>query len=395
MNNIENLLQNRKIEETVTLENLKRLLNTDRNLRVKYGIDPNMPSPHIGHVVPLSIVRELQDLGHTAVFIVGDYTARIGDPTGKSLSRPIISKEQIESNLVAYFQTASKVLRGDLVEVRRQSEWFSAFTLDDVFKLFAKATHSQLMQHETFRLREMSGGVLHMHELIYPFIQAYDSIAVNADIEVGGIDQKYNFMLTRSIQERYGQPAEQVIMMRYLHGLDGKEKMSKSLGNTVNLTDDPNTMYGKIMSIPDALLKEYFELATDLEVKKIDEIMVLIASGRLNPMFAKKDLAKHIVERYHSEEESQKADEWFSRTFQQRKMRSHDYNLVEIRSDINIIDFLIQIGCVISKSEAKRLLQGGAIELNGEKVITTDINLRTEDQLRIGKKRFIRFVESS
>ncbi len=380
----------RGVEEVIIEDELTAVLNSGRQLRVKYGIDPTMPSPHIGHVVPMKKLRQFQEMGHMAVFIIGDYTARIGDPTGKNVTRPILNEQDIEKHVETYFSIVNRILKPDLIEIRRQSEWYSAFGLDNLFRLIAKVTHGQLMQHESFASREKTGGVLYMHEMIYPIIQAYDSVAVKADVELGGIDQKFNFMLTRDLQQKYGQKPEQVMLMRYLKGTDGKQKMSKSLGNTIDFTDNPNTMFGKIMSIPDSVLDNFYELATQIPLDELKEIMRTISIGEMNPMDAKKRLALEVVSAFHGENDATKSEIWFRETFQERKNPEEEIPVIDTDPRISIVDFLVNNRIVSSKTEARRLLKNGAIKQNQERVDDDFVNVSENDVIQVGKKRFVK-----
>lgn len=380
----------RGVEEIIVEDELVAVLNSGRQLRIKYGIDPTMPSPHIGHVVPMKKLRQFQEMGHTAVFIIGDYTARIGDPTGKNITRPILSEQDIEKHIDTYFSVVNRILKPDLIEIHRQSEWYSGFDLDDLIRLLAKVTHGHLMQHESFSSREKAGGVLHMHEMIYPIIQAYDSVAVQADVELGGIDQKFNFMLTRDLQQKYGQKPEHVMLMRYLKGTDGKEKMSKSLRNTIDLTDNPNMMFGKIMSIPDSVLDNFYELATQVSLDELKEIMRAISIGEVNPMDVKKRLAWEVVKAFHGESDATKSEIWFRETFQERKSPEEEIPVFDTYARISIVDFLVNNHIVSSKTEARRLLKNGAIKQNQKRVDDDFVNVSENDVIRIGRKKFVK-----
>ena len=292
----------RGVAEIIVEEELVRLLESGKKLRLKMGFDPSRPDIHLGHVVGMRKLRQFQELGHQVVLIVGDWTAQIGDPSGMSQTRSMLSAEEVRANAETYMQQFFKVVDKEKTETRWQSEWFGKFNLADVIRLTSKFTVAQLLAREDFSNRYSAGRPIAITELLYPLLQAYDSVAIKADVEFGGIDQKFNCLMGRELQQMIGQPRQQVFLMHLLVGTDGQQKMSKSLGNYVAVTDTPEDMYGKVMSIPDDLLMDYFELLTDVSDKELAEFKQQLAAQSVNPMILKKRLAREIVSQFHSAE---------------------------------------------------------------------------------------------
>jgi len=381
----------RGVVDIITPEGLREKLSEGRPLRVKYGIDPTARSVHIGHVVPLRKLRQFQELGHIAVFIIGDYTARIGDPTGRSEIRKQLSREVIEENVGGYLDQVYKILDKDKTEIHFQSEWYENFDLERLIRLMSKTTYGQIMSHETFTKRVREGKVLGFHEMLYPLLQAYDSVAVKADVELGGKDQRFNFVLTRDIQRAYGQRPEEVILSEYLPGIDGQEKMSKSLGNTIDLLDSAEEMYFKIMSIADDLMPIYFELATDLSLDEIKNLLSEWKKGNIHPLELKKRLARNIASLYHSEEEVKRAERKFELQVQQKKI-PEDIPVIYISEpSVDLADVLTRNGFVSSKGELRRLIAQKGIKVDGKPIEDYRINiLDREIVVRIGKKRWVK-----
>jgi tyrosyl-tRNA synthetase len=374
-------------------QRLKNAADAGRQLRVKLGLDPTAPDIHLGHTVVLGKMRQFQDLGHKAVLIIGDYTARIGDPTGQNKTRPMLSPEQIVANARTYLDQAGKVLdtSADKLEIRYNSEWLEKLSFADVIKLAAQMTVARMLERDTFEKRYKAQVPIGVHEFLYPLMQGYDSVCVRSDVELGGSDQTFNNLVGRNLQENAAQPPQIVIIMPILVGLDGVEKMSKSKGNYVGVTDDPREMFGKVMSIPDALMDNYFTLLTELPRGRIDE---LVDSARTHPRAAKAELARAIVARYHSPAAAQEASAEFDRVFSQGHAPTE---MPEIRVQapvMPVLDLVMQAGFAKSRGEARRLVEQKAVSLDDQPVTAIDarLELRTGQVLRVGKRRFGRIA---
>ena len=314
-----NSILKRGIAEIINEAELMKLLESGRILNLKQGFDPSAPDIHLGHVVGLRKLRQFQELGHKVTLIVGDWTARIGDPSGQSTTRPILSQDQIQNNAQTYLEQFFKVVDKDRTEIRWQSEWYNKFTLDEIIRLSSKFTVAQLLAREDFNKRYSSGNPISLAEMLYPLLQAYDSVVIQADVEFGGIDQKFNCLLGRELQKIMGQPPQQVFLVPLLIGTDGNQKMSKSLGNYIGIKEPPQEVYGKVMSIPDSLIIDYFELVTDAPDKEIAEIKEQMNNGSINPMSIKKRLAHEIVKQFNDEESASEAEQYFSKVFQKKE----------------------------------------------------------------------------
>jgi len=365
----------------------------ERPLRVKLGLDPTAPDIHLGHTVVLRKIRQFQDFGHTAVLIIGDYTARIGDPSGVNRTRPVLSPEQIEANAATYIDQAGKVLDTSpaKLEVRRNSEWLSKLTLADLLRLASQMTVARMMERDTFKHRFRTGTPIGVHELLYPLMQGYDSVCVRADVELGGTDQTFNNLVGRDLQERAGQPRQIVMTFPLLVGLDGQEKMSKSKGNYVGVTDAPNDMYGKVMSVPDALMANYFTLLTDLPA---EEVRVLVDPERTHPRDAKAALAGRIVSAFHGPEAAGAAAAEFDRIFSRRQAPTDMPEIAVGPGPVGIVDLVTRGGFAGSRSEARRLIAQNAVSIDGEKVADKDAVVTPTDGqvLRVGRRRFGRIT---
>jgi len=392
------LLQ-RGVAEIIVEQELIKLLESGKHLRLKQGFDPSSPDIHLGHVTGLRKLRLFQELGHKVILVVGDWTARIGDPSGQSATRPTLSSLEVEANAQTYMKQFFKVLDKDKTEVRWQSEWYNKFTLDNVIKLTSKFTLAQLLAREDFNKRYGSGNPISLTELLYPLLQGYDSVVIKADVEFGGIDQKFNCLLGRELQQSIGQPAQQVFLIPLLIGTDGSQKMSKSLGNHIGIDEPPQEMYGKVMSIPDYLITDYFELVTDIPDEELAMFEEQLNTHSANPMSLKKRLAHEIVLQFHGNQAAIKAEEHFTEVFQKREIPDDipKYTFTAKHAQdksyqIDIAPTLLQKGLVKSNSELKRLLAQGAIELNGQKVSSNIIDTQDGGILKIGKRRFIRIA---
>jgi tyrosyl-tRNA synthetase len=395
----------RGVAEIITETELLRLLSSGKILTLKQGFDPSAPDIHLGHVVGLKKLRQFQELGHKVILIVGDWTARIGDPSGQSATRPMLSPHEIESNAQTYMEQFFKVVDKDKTELRWQSEWFSRFTLDEVIKLTSKFTIAQLLAREDFNKRYGSGSPISLTEMLYPLLQGYDSVAIQADVEFGGSDQKFNCLVGRELQQSTGQPPQQVFLVPLLVGTDGHQKMSKSLNNHIGIAEPPQEIYGKVMSIPDLLIVDYFELVTDVPEQEIAEFKEQLKTCSINPMNLKKRLAHEIVRQFHDKQAADEAQEHFTQVFQKREIPkethtielrsgSHTSDNLEIEVQRDITSLLVEAGLAKSRSEANRLLAQGAIEVDGEKVSTDKVILKDGSIIKVGKRRFLRMVDN-
>jgi tyrosyl-tRNA synthetase len=391
----------RGVAEIITEAELLRLLNSGRILNLKQGFDPSAPDIHLGHIVGLRKLRQFQELGHKVTLIVGDWTARIGDPSGQSATRPMLSPNEIKNNAQTYMEQFFKVVDKDKTELRWQSEWFSQFTLDEVIKLTSKFTIAQLLAREDFNKRYGSGSPISLTEMLYPLLQGYDSVAIKADVEFGGIDQKFNCLVGRELQQSTGQPPQQVFLVPLLIGTDGHQKMSKSLNNHIGIAEPPQEIYGKVMSIPDSLILDYFEMVTDVPEEEIAEFKKKLQTRSVNPMNLKKRLAHEIVRLFHGKQAADEAEKHFIQVFQKREIpiELHDTiafgDKVEIEVLTDITKLLFEAGLVKSRSEANRLLVQGAIEVDGEKVSTSLVSLKDGSIIKVGKRRFLRIIDSA
>ncbi len=381
------------IEEEELLKKIKRSLETGRPLRVKAGFDPTAPDLHLGHTVLLRKMRHFQDLGHEVYFLIGDFTAMIGDPSGRSETRPPLTKEQVLENAKTYADQVFKILDPNRTKVVFNSEWMAKFTAEDFIRLCAKYTVARMLEREDFKKRFESGRPIAIHELIYPLIQAYDSVALKADVELGGTDQLFNLLVGRDIQREYGQEPQVIITVPILEGLDGVQKMSKSLGNYVGITEPPQEMFGKIMSISDELMWRYYELLTDVPLEEISSWKEAVAQGKINPKELKVRLAKEIVARYHSPEAAEKAAEEFERVFARGGVPEDIPETRVSAGEVWLPRFLKDQGLVKSTSEGKRLVSQGGLQINGEKWREENFAFTPgEYVLRVGKKRFLKVI---
>jgi len=398
-------LLKRGVAEIITETELLRLLKSGRILTLKQGFDPSASDIHLGHVVGLRKLRQFQELGHKVTLIVGDWTARIGDPSGQSATRPMLSPSEIERNAQTYMEQFFKVVDKDKTELRWQSEWFSQFTLDEVIKLTSKFTIAQLLAREDFNKRYGSGNPISLAEMLYPLLQGYDSVAIKADVEFGGIDQKFNCLVGRELQQGTGQPPQQVFLVPLLIGTDGHHKMSKSLNNHIGVAEPPQEIYGKVMSIPDSLILDYFELVTDVPEEEIAEFKKQLKTHSVNPMNLKKRLAHEIVRQFHGKQAADEAEKHFTQVFQKREMPNEIHTTVELRGTgtlranaevwRDITSLLSDAGLAKSRSEARRLLAQGAIEVDGEKVSTDKVILKDGSIIKVGKRGFLKMVDSA
>ncbi|MBI4239810.1 tyrosine--tRNA ligase [Candidatus Uhrbacteria bacterium] len=371
-----------------------------RPLRIKLGCDPTAPDLHLGHAVVLKKMRQFQELGHTIILIVGDFTTKIGDPTGRNKARPQLSDDEIKKNSATYLKQFSKVVDVKKVEIRKNSEWFGKMSAADFIKIIARHTLARILERDDFTNRFKQGVPINMHELVYPIVQGYDSVMVQADIEMGGTDQLFNCLVGRAAQETHGRRPQVVISMPLLRGLDGSDKMSKSAGNYVGLTEDANTMYAKIMSIPDELIEEYLDLASSFDQKECQELKKRIAKGE-NPMLVKKELACNITEHYHSTVLAKKAEEYFTTQVQNRSLESKEFeerfleSLKLPKKTIGLLDLCAALEKKRSKSMLRDLIREGAVSVNGEKLTNVHhifSKLEIGMKIKIGKRGYYELV---
>jgi len=391
-------LLSRGVAEVIVESELLKLLESGKPLRLKQGFDPSCPDIHLGHVVGLRKLSQFQKLGHRVVLIVGDWTAQIGDPSGVSATRSMLSAEEVQANAQTYMEQFFKVVDKDKTEVRWQSEWFGKFGLEDVIKLTSKFTVAQFLAREDFAKRYSAGRPIAITELLYPLLQAYDSVAIEADVEFGGTDQKFNCLVGRELQQTMGQRSQQVFLVPLLIGTDGSQKMSKSLGNYIGVDEPANEIYGKVMSIPDSLIVEYLELVTDVPDKEIADFKEQMANQSVNPMVIKKRLAHEIVTQFHGAPAAREAEEHFAKVFQRGEMPEEIVTLkTSVGNKSMLTAELTEAGLTKSRSEARRLLSQGAIEIDG-KMVTEDLEItqiKKGSIIKVGKRRFAQIAGSN
>jgi len=388
-------LLKRGVAEVIVESELRKLLESGKPLRLKQGFDPSCPDIHLGHVVGLRKLSQFQKMGHRVVLIVGDWTAQIGDPSGESSTRSMLSADEVQANARTYMEQFFKVVDKEKTEVRWQSEWFGKFGLEDVIKLTSKFTVAQFLAREDFAKRYSTGRPIAITELLYPLLQAYDSVAIQADVEFGGTDQKFNCLVGRELQQMMGQKPQQVFLVPLLVGTDGTQKMSKSLGNYIGVDEPPNDIYGKVMSIPDSLIIDYLELITDVSDKEIAEYKEQITRQSINPMDIKKRLAVEIVAQFYDSSAAHEAEEHFAKVFQRREIPEDVVTIKPSAGNSSILTAeLAGAGLTKSRSEARRLLSQGAIEIDG-KPITDDLEItqiKKGSIIKVGKRRFARIA---
>lgn len=373
---------------------LERSVSTNTPLIVKLGLDPTAPDIHLGHTVVLRKLKLFQDLGHQIVIVIGDFTARIGDPSGKSVTRPPLTEEQVLANAKTYQEQIFKVLDPDKTQVRFNSEWLSKLNFEDVLRLASKYTVARMLERDDFHKRYTEGRPISIHEFMYPLMQGYDSIALKADVEFGGTDQTFNLLMGRHLQSEEGMEPQAVITMPILEGLDGVQKMSKSLGNYIGISEDPAEMYGKAMSIPDELMMRYFMLVTDMSIEEQEQLSSDLASGAAHPRDTKMKLAHTIVRLYHGEEAANFGQEEFVRVFQKHALPTDipEYSVELTGEPIFIPQLLSDAGLTASNGEARRSIKAGAFKVNGEKFQDENIVLEEGMILQVGKRKFIKIV---
>ncbi len=428
-------LLRRGVAEIIVEDEMTKLLRSGKKLRLKEGFDPSFPDIHLGHMVALKKLRQFQDWGHQVILIVGDWTAQIGDPSGVSATRPMLSKKQVEANAETYMEQFFKVVDRKRTEVRWQSEWFGKFTLADIIKLTSKFTIAQLMAREDFSKRYSEGQPIAITELLYPLLQAYDSVAIKSDVEFGGIDQKFNLLVGRELQATAGQPPQQCFMTPLLVGTDGSQKMSKSLGNYIGVAEPPHEIYGKVMSIPDSLIMDYFELVTDVPDEELREFRQALEQATVNPMELKKRLAREIVTQLYDQKAATEAEGHFAKVVQRKELpkeikefalpmnpmaaatlplsaafkeiaQSLKKPIAKLADAFKVFDFseqgievdtsslLVVTNLAKSRSEANRLIAQGAVIIDNKKISGNRVTVKNGSIIKVGKRRFARVIDA-
>ncbi len=380
------------IREEELLKKIERSIKENKPLTIKLGLDPTAPDIHLGHTVPLRKLKLFQDFGHQVVIIIGGFTARIGDPSGKSVTRPPLTKEQVAENAATYKEQIFKILDKDKTIIRDNSEWLEEMNFADVLRLASRYTVARMMERDDFNKRFKEGRAIGIHEFMYPLMQGYDSVAIKADVEFGGTDQTFNVLMGRTLQAEEGQEPQVVITMPLLEGLDGVQKMSKSLGNYIGISEAPKEMYGKSMSIPDELMMRYFMLVTDMTIEEQEALKAKLESGEAHPRDVKMQLARTIVRLYHGEEAALEAEEEFKRVFQQHALPIDipEYEMATPEGPVFVPQFCTDAGLTASNGEARRSIKAGAFKINGEKYTEENITLEDGMIVQVGKRKFVK-----
>ncbi len=380
------------IREEDLCKKLERSAKTGKPLRVKLGLDPTAPDIHVGHTVVIRKLKAFQDLGHTVIFLIGDFTGMIGDPSGKNVTRPPLSREEIDANAETYKAQMFKLLDPEKTELRFNAEWMDKFTAADFVRLCARTTVKQILERDDFEKRMSDEKPISLHELLYPLVQGYDSVALEADVELGGTDQKFNLLMGRNLQREFDQEPQVIMTTPLLEGLDGVNKMSKSLGNYIGITEPANEMFGKVMSITDDLMWKYYELLTDHNTSQITDLRSQIDAGE-NPRNIKVQLAKLIIKDFHSASDADAAEEDFTRRFVQKEVPDEIEEKQIAAGNYNLAQLLADTGLAASKGEARRLIEQGGVKVNGEKATApnTDIVITGDGVLlQVGKRKFLK-----
>lgn len=385
------------ISEAELYKKLSRSKEQGVPIRVKFGADPNRPDIHIGHTVVINKLKMFQDLGHHIQFLIGDFTAMIGDPTGKNSTRPILSREEIEENAKTYAGQIFKILNPEKTEIVYNSSWLGKLSSVDFIKLSAKYTVARMLERNDFSQRYHSGAAIGIHEFLYPLTQGYDSVALSSDIELGGTDQKFNLLVGRDLQSGYGLEPQCILTMPILEGIDGVQKMSKSLDNYISIVDSPKDMFGKTMKISDELMFRWYELLTDFSLSEINQLRIDMSEERKHPRAIKVALAKFLVTRFHSVSAAQEAEEEFNRIFVNKGLPNEipEYKL-KAENQVSLCSLMVQAGLTHSNSEASRLILGGGVQVNGQKIsdprLKLDLCIGNELLIKAGKKKFVKII---
>ena len=372
---------------------LERSAKTGKPLRIKLGLDPTAPDIHLGHTVVIRKLKAFQDLGHVVIFLIGDFTGMIGDPSGKNVTRPPLSRDEINANAETYKKQMFTLLDPEKTEVRFNGEWMDKFTSADFIKLAAKTTVRQILERDDFEKRMREEKPISLHELLYPLVQGYDSVALEADVELGGTDQKFNLLMGRNLQREFDQEPQVILTTPLLEGLDGVNKMSKSLGNYIGIEEPPTEMFGKVMSISDDLMWRYYELLTDVPSDQLTALKSRCESGDENPRNAKVDLAKRIITDFHSNEAAAEAEEDFNRRFVKKEIPDEIEEKQVAAGIYKLAELVAETGLAASKGEARRLIEQGGVKVNGEKATNSAAEIAIEDSetlLQVGKRKFLK-----
>jgi len=390
-------LLKRGVAEIIVADEMTELLRSGRKLRLKEGFDPSFPDIHLGHMVTLRKLRQFQDAGHQVILIVGDWTAQIGDPSGASVTRPMLSHKQVHANAESYMEQFFKVVDKPKTEVRWQSEWFGKFTLADIIKLTSRFTVAQLLARDDFSKRYRDEQPIALTELLYPLLQAYDSVVIQSDVEFGGIDQKFNLLMGRELQAAVGIRPQQCFMTPLLVGTDGTQKMSKSLGNYIGVAEAPSDIYGKVMSITDDLIMDYFEMVTDVPEEELKQFRQELEAKTINPMELKKRLGREIVTQLYDGKAAADAEGHFARVHQKGKLPEEIAECRISLSNADLQDIMVKANMAESRGEAARLIKQGAVTIDGKKISGTDnskTSIKDGSIIKVGKRRFARIIDA-
>lgn len=382
----------RGADEIIGFEELEEKLKSGKRLTIKLGLDPSAPDIHLGHTVVLRKIRQFQDMGHNAVIVIGDFTGMIGDPTGKSKTRKALTREQVMENARTYESQVFKVLDKDKTIIRYNSEWIGQLSMEELISLASSTTVARMLEREDFKNRFQSNTPISIHEFLYPLLQGYDSVVLKADVELGGTDQRFNVLMGRMLQKQWGQSPQTTIFMPLLEGIDGVQKMSKSLGNYVGVDESAEVMFEKIMRVHDSLILKYFDMVTDITLEERNKVIDDMAAG-VNPRDIKLILARKIVSLFHSTEETNKAEERFVNVFTGKKVPDNIRTIEIERQDFDLLGLLLQENLISSKNEGRRLMKQGAVKVNGKKTDSPEeIELEDEMVVKVGKGRFIKII---
>ena len=383
------------IPEDELVKKIEKSLKTSKPLNIKLGCDPSRPDLHIGHSVVIRKLAQFQELGHQAILIIGDFTGMIGDPSGRNATRPALTLEATRINGNSYFEQASKILHKEKTKIVYNSEWLGKMSFEDVIKLASKYTVARMIERDDFTKRFKAGEPISVHEFLYPLAQAMDSVAIESDVELGGTDQKFNLLVGRDIQREYGIEPQVILTMPLLVGIDGVEKMSKSYDNYIGISDEPSQIFGRTLSIPDNLIYQYFELATNVSNQKLAEIKSQLTDGSSNPRDIKRELARTLVTMYHNKEAAEIAQQEFDNIFINKGLPDEIEEFkVGDKKDINILDLIILVNFAPSKGEARRLVLQGGVSIDGEKIsdVQSSISVKPGMILKVGKRKFIKLI---
>jgi len=384
------------IPEDELVKKIEKSIKSGKPLNIKLGCDPSRPDLHLGHSVVLRKLAQFQQLGHQAILIIGDFTGMIGDPSGRNSTRPPLTLEQTRINGQSYFQQASKILDKDKTKIVYNSNWLSKMTFEDVIKLASKYTVARMLERDDFTKRYKAGEPISIHEFLYPLAQAMDSVAIQSDVELGGTDQKFNLLVGRDIQREYGVEPQVILTMPLLIGTDGIEKMSKSYDNYIGISDPPEQIFGRTLSIPDQLIYTYFELATDVSNERLKQIKTELQDDKTNPRDLKRELARTLVAMYYDEAAAIKAQEEFDKIFIKKEIPDEiEEFIIDENKETNILDLLILVNFASSKGEAKRLVQQGGVSIDGKKVLDVHQKIKIESGmiLKLGKRKFLKLIK--